>query len=134
MIFVSRDSTDEELFETVYTWLALLEAGDYAGATESIRYGDNDPWDEDYLRKAITEYRQDGLTSDDQQAKITSYSAAKVLDHLPEPVINRYLSNDSGLIGAIDSFDLPINGYWSNLTADFVVWEGKPPESDCVLC
>jgi hypothetical protein len=134
MILLSRNSTDEEILEKVYTWLALLDAEDYVGETKAILYGKTDPWGADYLRKAITEYRQDGIASNERPARITSIKTAKILDHKPDYNIIRYLRNDTGLFGAIDNFDLPINGYWSKLTADFVILNRQDPTDDCVLC
>lgn len=133
MIKMSRNSTDGELLEAVYVWLAFLEAGDYAGATESIRHVKNRAWDGEYLRKAITEYRQEGVASDTQPPKITSYANAKALDHDPMPNVTRFAPNDSGLFGAVDNFSLPINGFWSHLTADFVILNGPDPNDDCIL-
>ena len=80
--------------------------------------------------KRIEGYRSPDYYPDETQFWVTDWRVASGGNPTPKSDVVRYKPNTLGLVAAI-AFDLPLNGKWSDLTADFVVFAGSDQSRDC---
>jgi len=123
MVDVSRDATDEEIFELVYRCVDQLASEDYDAVFESVGYAMRyDRPGAKAIRDDIQRYRSSRYFPGVEQFKVTDWRTAKGGNPTPASRITWYKPNDMGLVAAID-FDLPLNGKWSALNACFVIFQ-----------
>jgi len=127
MIFVPRDASDEQVLKIIRGWIDLLVGENYHAAFEAITLETEDAahptWAPDFIRDDIKNYRSPLYYPGVEDFRVTDWRTAQggnpearhdVIWYRPSP--------DWSLAGAV-AFDLPLNGIWSSLTADFVFWE-----------
>ena len=78
------------------------------------------------IREAIQGYRSATHYPGIERFVVTDWRTASGGNRDRRQEVVRYKPNSTGLVGAV-AFDLPLNGSWSNLTADFVFFEGSDP-------
>ena len=127
MIYIKRDIEDKELIKIIGSWIDVLAEQKYKHFFDSLGYSmGGDKALADWVPSDLSRYRSElypGVT----EFKVTDWRMAQggYTDPLEEVVW--YEPNDSQLAGAI-TYHLPLNGKWSDCTADFIMFETKVPE------
>ncbi|MGX1786064.1 hypothetical protein ACWIGM_04965 [Bosea sp. NPDC055332] len=107
------NASDAELIEAARHWVDRVAGGDYEGALALIVPGD---WTPKLVRDVVNGY---GIIDEGpQRRKITPVATATALKgdvRVPNHWITRSAVDDGGA-GAEVGFQLPINGFWSDLS------------------
>ena len=120
--FIPRDASDEQVLDIVRGWVDVLAKEDYEVAAMELGYAL--AWGEpkaQCIRNEIKRYRSPEYYPDIEDFTVTDWRTATGGNPEPKQEVLWYAPNQ-GLRGAI-SFDLPVNGRWSDLTAKFVFCE-----------
>jgi len=125
MTIVPRDVTNDELLDVVRSWVDLMAAGDYGTAFARFGYSLAELPSDACLAEALRDYRSEKFFPGETDFRVTDWRTAAGGNPSPEEKVEWYESSGS-LAGAI-SFDLPLNGKWSNLQADFVLYASEDP-------
>ena len=134
MVFIPHKASDEEILIIVRQWIGVLASEDYAKVFAELGYltAFNDPGNE-VIQRQIKNYRSPDLYPGVTDFKVTAWRLAKGGKSNPRQRVIRYKPNDTKLAGAVE-FDLPLNGKWSDLTADFVFFDNAKFREGYVLC
>lgn len=117
------DADDEMILNLVRQWVNLLanDQVDAAQALLSIDEADRD-WTPALIREVIAEYEYDpGVLS-----RITPVETAQIRDLQPYHTVDLLSEINATDVRGTVEFDLPINGFWSDLTAIF--WIKSHPQ------
>jgi hypothetical protein len=120
MVRVPVSATDDELLALVRTWLDALAAERYEFIFEQLGYAMAYGGGAAAIRRDIERYRS------------SRYAVGG--NPNPRALVRKYAFNPKLPIVATVEVDLPLNGRWSNLEADFVVTVKGPAEREGVLC
>jgi hypothetical protein len=125
MTLVPRDAPDEALLSIVHGWIEALARQDYAAAFAALGYAlaHGEPG-ADCIRRQIQSYRSPELYPGVTNFTLTDWRTATGGNPNPLQLIRRYKANDTGLIATIE-LHLPLNGRWSDLEADFVIFDNQ---------
>jgi hypothetical protein len=123
VIVVPRDSTHDEILDIVRGWVDELAHQNYVGVFKALGYalGFGESGDA-CIRRQIENYRSPQLYPGITKFIVTDWRTAKGGNPIPMQCVTFYEPNDQRLVGAV-AFDLPLNGQWSDLCADFVFFE-----------
>jgi hypothetical protein len=134
MIIIQKNATDEVVMDIVLHWVDVLAGGDYEKFADAVGYSFAGRWTpEECIRAAIVNYRSPDFYPDIDSFLVSNWREAQGGNPNPKQEINWYVEHDSTrLVGAI-SFDLPLNGKWSDLRADFVFLKRNPHEEGYIL-
>jgi len=130
MTRVSLEVSDEELLDLVRSWVDLLAAGDYESAISRFGYSLSEQPDRECILSHLRSYRSDELYPGVTDFAVTDWRTAVGGNQDREQIIEWY-DQSSPIAGAI-SYDLPLNGRWSDLTADFVLYARQ--DDGYILC
>lgn len=127
MIFVSRDIPDEDLIHVVRGWIDVLSEKRYDEFFDALGYSlAGDSASVDWIESDLSRYRSDlypGITD----FEVTNWRTAQGGYPNPKEEVVWYQPNETGLAGAV-TYTLPLNGRWSDATADFILVETNSPE------
>ncbi len=133
MIYVPRDATNDEVLDIIRTWVDILATGDYEAAfTAIISDAESETWTPYFLKIAVEGYRSPEFYPDTERFQVTDWRTAQGGNSEAIQEVTWYEPNTSGVAGSVE-FDLPVNGQWSDLQAEFDVWEGSDLEEDFLL-
>jgi hypothetical protein len=135
MVFIPHKATDEEILTIVRQWVDVLASEDYAKVFAELGYSMSPYFDcsgDEAIRQEIKNYRSPELYPGVTDFKVTDWRLAKGGNPSPKQSIVRFKPNDTKLAGAIQ-FDLPMNGKWSDLQADFVLFDDGEFRNDSIL-
>ncbi|MGJ8655149.1 MAG: hypothetical protein ACSHX6_01760 [Akkermansiaceae bacterium] len=122
MIFFEHDVTDEGIMSCVHDLIDVLVRGDYEAFFASVGYTmDGDAASVDSIKSGLGRYRSD-IYPGVAEFMVTDWRKAEGGNPEPKCEVIRYEPNSTGLVGAA-SCDLPLNGKWSDLCADFILVE-----------
>jgi hypothetical protein len=131
--FVPRDGTDEQVIAIARHWVDVLASDDYEGVFAalgySLAYGEPGAR---VMRNEVQRYRWDRYFPGVSVFAVTSWKSASGGNPSPRLEVVRYAPSQHALRGAV-SVDLPLNGKWRDLTADFVWFESAEPGQDFPL-
>ena len=123
-----RTTTEEELLDAVRRWVEVLASEDYESVFESLGYAMRyERPGANAIRDDIARYRSTRYFPGVEQFKVSNWRTAKAGNPSPIARVTWYRPNATGLVAAVD-FDLPLNGKWSDLTANFVLFNA---DGDC---
>jgi len=126
MSSLPRESEAEELLGLVRQWVDKLAADRYEQAFELIP-GEVDHWTPALARKVVSNYGSPEPREDGRTFRVTPVKEAQIRDSQPRHEVTFYDRNskrDGAKIGDVH-FDLPLDGYWSDLTALFSIWKNN---------
>ena len=86
----------------------------------------------DCIRGAIAAYQSPRLFPNERDFCVSDWRAATGGNPAPRSRVTWYKSNTTGLVGVIE-FDLPLNGRWSDLLAEFVLFQDPDESGNCIL-
>lgn len=125
MAEVNRYLSDEEVMKAVLQWVDVLVSDDYDAFGAALGYSFEDGTPAECIRRAVADYRSPELYPGVDSFSVTDWREARGGNSEPRQKIIWYEPNASMLAGAI-SIDLPLNGRWSDLQADFVLFDRDP--------
>ncbi len=125
MVFVQRDASDAQVLNIVRKWVDVLARQDYEAVFAALGYvlDYGEPGSE-CIRRAILEYRSPEHYPGIEEFAVTDWRSAEGGYPEPRQKVTWFKPNSTGLRGAVE-FDLPLNGKWSDLRADFVFFDNK---------
>lgn len=132
MIYIPDTASDEDILQVVQGWVKLWAELGPEAASSAIAVDENDPWTPEWLEYAITNYRPLGLYPDAPLFVLTAPDSATITGHVPTREVKRYDPKNSGLVCDV-CFDLPLNGRWSDLLAEFDLWGGDASDENYLL-
>jgi hypothetical protein len=112
-------ASDDDLLDAVRRWVDVVASGDFQGAIDFLfpaEYG-GQPWTASGLETYIANYGFWEPLGDGSTVRMTPIATAGG-DKLPVQEVSRYVDR----LPEID-FDVPLDGQWSDLTAQFIVVE-----------
>ncbi|MDR3481122.1 MAG: hypothetical protein P4L91_10450 [Burkholderiaceae bacterium] len=123
MILVPQNASQEQVLRIVLEWVEVLAKEDYRAVYSALGYAlaFGEPGDE-CIRAEIKKYRSPEYYPGIVDFRVTDWRTAIGGNPSPKKKVIWYKANSTGLAGAV-AFDLPLNGKWSDLTADFVFCE-----------
>lgn len=128
MSFVPRDASDEQVLDIIRGWIDVLSEENYTAVFNEL--GLSIGWitpGPECIQACIQEYRSPEYYPGVEEFVVTDWRTAQGGNPEPARGVEWYEPNSVKMAGAV-SFDLPLNGRWSDLTADFVFFEGNDPE------
>lgn len=133
MIFIPRDASDDQVLEIIRKCIDVLATEDYEQVFKELGYSMayGEPGAE-CIRKEIKRYRSPDHYPGIEDFTVTNWRTAKGGNPAPRQKVIWYKSNSIKLAGAVD-FDLPLNGKWSDLRADFVFFDNSNYREGYVL-
>jgi hypothetical protein len=135
MILVPPEASDDQLLAIVRGWLDALAREEYAAVFASLGYALSygRPGAECIERK-IKSYRSATYYPGVTDFVVTDWRTARGGNPTPLQLVRWYEPNDIGIRATVE-LDLPLNGLWSDLEADFVLFENKVnPSQGHILC
>ncbi|HEV2695195.1 MAG TPA: hypothetical protein VG347_20040 [Verrucomicrobiae bacterium] len=84
------------------------------------------------IRQQIHNYRLPVYYPGVETFAVTDWRTARGGNPAPVQYVTWYKPSDSGFVGAV-GFDLPLNRKWSDLTADFVIFENENAAEGWIL-
>ena len=127
MVFIPHIATDEKILTIIRQWVEVLAAEDYKKVFAELGYSMSPYFDcsgGEAIRQEITRYRSPEFYPGVTDFKVTDWRTANGGNPKPNQFVTRYKSNDLKMAGSI-GFDLPMNGKWSDLAADFVFYDNE---------
>ncbi len=127
MIFVPQDASNEQVLTIVRDWLDLLAREDYQAAFAAIgAWHIRGEWTPEYLRDDIKGYRSPEYYPGVEDFTVTEWRMAQGGNPDAKQEVRWFLEppDNFPLVGTV-SFDLPLNGRWSDLCADFVLFKSE---------
>ncbi|NMM28709.1 MAG: hypothetical protein HHJ12_15815 [Glaciimonas sp.] len=134
MVNVSLSATDDQLLQIVRSWLDVLAAEDYEKVFESLGYSMAWGAGAQAIRRDIEKYRSPEFYPGVSEFRVSDWRNAVGGNLEPKVLIRRYKYMESLPIVATIELDLPLNGRWSDLEADFIVTVRSPHNTEGVLC
>jgi hypothetical protein len=118
------NATNEEVLEIIRKWVDVLAAADYAKVVAELGFlmGPYYSSPAEGIRAEIKRYASAEYFPGVTDFVVTDWRTALGGNPKPLKLVTWYKPNSTGLRGAV-RFDLPLNGKWSDLTADFVFFE-----------
>lgn len=134
MFYVPRKASNKQVLDLVKEWVDLLTKEDYDAAAAAVLsvYGDGIVKPE-FLRDDIKNYRSPEYYPGVEDFTVTDWRTAQKGNPEAQQKVIWYNPNASRLKGAV-TFDLPLNGRWSDLTAEFVFFDNDDPAEGYILC
>jgi hypothetical protein len=135
MVYVSRTATSSEVVELIFPWIDALAREEYAKVYETLGYAMAYQLalpGPDCIRYMIESYRSKDLFPGEKSFKVTPWKSAIGGNKFPSKLVKFYKKNSIGIVGSC-TLDLPLNGKWSDLSADFVWFENADPSKGCSL-
>ena len=125
MTLVPRGASEDQVLDLVRSWIDVLARQDYEAVATNLGYAlaFGRPRSE-CIREAIEGYRCAAYYPGVKEFLVTDWRTARGGNPDRKQEVVWYKPNASGLVGAV-AFDLPLNGCWSTLTADFVFCENS---------
>jgi hypothetical protein len=133
MVRVPVSATDDELLALVRTWLDALAAERYELLFSELGYAMAYGEGAAAIRRDIERYRSSRFFPGVESFRVSDWRTAVGGNPEPTVLVRRYRFNPQLPIIATVEVDLPLNGKWSDLEADFVVTVKGPAEREGVL-
>ena len=114
----------------VRSWLDVLAAGDYERVFDHLGYDMAAGAGAAGIRRDIEAYRAPDLYPGVSEFRVTDWRSAHGGNPAPLALVKRYAYLETLPIMATVELDLPLNGRWSDLEADFVLWVSGPDDTE----
>jgi hypothetical protein len=128
MVLIPKNATNEEVLDIIRKWVGVLATEDYEAVVRElgylVSYSSSPAERTEDLRIQIKRYVSPEYFPGVTDFVVTDWRTAQGGNPKPLSTVTWYKPNSGGLRGAVE-FDLPLNGKWSDLTADFVFFENN---------
>lgn len=115
------------------SWLDVLATGGYQRAFDSLGYAMSNGAGAEGIRRDIQNYRSPQLYPGVSDFRVTDWRTASGGNPKPITLVRRYKYMEGLPIVASIEVDLPLNGSWSDLEADFVLMKPNYTDTEGVL-
>jgi hypothetical protein len=135
MVYISRTATNSQVLEVIFPWIDALAREEYDVVFENLGYAMAYQFKMPgaaCIRHVIESYRSRNLYPGEKSFKVTPWKDARGGNKFPSKIVTWYQKNSLGLVGSC-TFDLPINGRWSDLSAEFVWFDNENLNEDNIL-
>jgi hypothetical protein len=134
MVRVPRSCSSEQLLSIVYDWLDVLAKEDYDAVAAALGYllAYGQPPAE-CIRDEICRYRSPEFFPGIEDFKVSDWRSACGGNPSPKKLVRWYKPTEALPIVAVVNIDLPLNGRWSDLEADFVFFLSEESEDVLVM-
>ena len=123
MEYVSRNISSEELLDQVSGWISILAEERYGEFFDALGYSiAGGEATSDWIKHNIEMYRDEALYPGESVMRVTSIMNAVEGYEYAKKKVEWFEHNDTSIVCAV-TYHLPINGRWSNLSADFVIFD-----------
>jgi len=123
MFLVLPQASDDELLALARNWIDLLADEEYETVFANLGYAVRfDKGGAESIRNAIKTYRSGVFFPGENDFVVTDWRTATGGNPSPHISIRRFEPNDLAIRCTIE-MDLPLNGKWSDLEIDFVMFE-----------
>jgi hypothetical protein len=130
---VPRGASREIVLGIVRGWVDVLAAQDFQTVFEELGYSISSAEPNvERITKAIQYYRSPDYYPGVTTFTVSDWRTAHGGNPEPQQKVIWYKPNTVGMAGAV-AFDLPLNGQWSDLTADFVFFDNDNPDGGYTL-
>ena len=127
MTYIKRDITNENLIQVIRGWIDILAQRRFGEFYDALGYSmRGDTASADWIESDLRRYRSD-LYPGVSDFEVTSWETAQNGFAKRKEDVVWYEPNESELAGAV-TYHLPLNGKWSDCSADFVLFETDAPE------
>ena len=133
VVRIPLSASDDELLNVVRSWLDVLAVGDYERVFDKLGYAMAYGGGAAAIRRDIEAYRAPDLYPGVSEFRVTDWRTAQGGNPEPLALVRRYAYSESLPIMATIEVDLPLNGRWSDLEADFVLMVSGPNETEGTL-
>jgi len=133
MIHVPLAATDDELLQIVRSWLDVLADEDYERVFRNLGYAMGLGGGAEAIQRDIQSYRSAKFYPGVSDFRVSDWRTATGGNPGPKILVRRYKYMESLPIVATIELDLPLNGLWSDLEADFVVTVRGPHDTEGAL-
>ncbi len=122
MTFVRRDISDSDLLDVIRAWIDVLRDKNYGCFFEALGYSmAGAAASPGIVESDLSRYRSE-LFEGETSFAVTDWRTASGGNPNPRCEVEWFERNSVGLAGAA-TFDLPLNGRWSDLAADRILFE-----------
>ena len=118
MITFDEIDDDRVIFSAIERWIETLANGHYSEAFRMVYTQPEGHWSAELLKAVLENYGVEERRADGRTFSVTKTTSAKVSDLEPRWEIDRYDEEQDGEVAEVIA-DLPLNGFWSDLTALF---------------
>jgi hypothetical protein len=129
MIYAPPNPTDEQLIDVVRHWIDLVANREFQKAFDLYSYRMAPLRPEltgaESIAIDIERYRSASLFPGETRFSVTDWREATGGNPAPTQKIVWYKANDIG-ISCVISVNLPLNGKWSGLLAEFLLYDFQP--------
>jgi hypothetical protein len=128
MVLLPRHASNEQVLDLVRHWVDVLAAQDYERVYMELGYLLE--WNElgaECIRRRVQSYRSPTYYPGIEEFVVTDWRTAQGGNGSPLRTVTWYRPSPHALSGNV-AFDLPLNGAWSDLRADFVWFSGDYAE------
>ncbi|MEZ5415199.1 MAG: hypothetical protein R3F03_12920 [Opitutaceae bacterium] len=127
MVYVRRDIQDKDLIQIVRDWIDVLSQKRYDVFFNALGYSMAGKCaSADCIASDLSRYRSE-LYPGISDFAVTNWRTAKGGNPAPIAEVVWYKPNATRLAGAV-TLTLPLNGKWSDATADFILFETNTRE------
>jgi hypothetical protein len=133
VVRVPLSASDDELLGIVRSWLDVLAAEGYDRVFAELGYAMAGGAGAEGIRRDIQRYRSPEFYPGISDFRVSDWRTAVGGNPKPFVLVRRYEYMETLPIVATIELDLPLNGRWSDLEADFVVTISQPDATEGVL-
>jgi len=122
MVHLPRQASDEEILAILNAWIELLAQGEDEAAFQMFCYAPDTHWSPKLIRTVITNYGFIEPLKDGSSYQVTSLTQTQ---GQPFHEVDWWEpdSNTPARCVGIVLYTMPLNGIWSDVTADFTIIE-----------
>jgi hypothetical protein len=136
MNMLPRDASDEEILRAVSACIDRLAEGEYEAVANAVGYAlayQTGETPANCLRREVAAYRSEHLFPGETIFQVSRASLTSGGNPHPLRYVQRYAQSRAmpWMLGAV-SYSLPLNGKWSDLTADFVLCAADEDQTMCI--
>jgi len=124
----------EPLLALAWCWVDVLAEEDYEKVFREIGWLRSFGRGAEGIRREIERYRDAVYFPDETTFRVTDWRVAKGGNPEPKVLVQRFVPDESLPLVAAVAIDLPLNGRWSRLEADFVAFADLKTKNEAVFC
>jgi hypothetical protein len=127
MTHVDRNTSEDELIQIIESGVRLLSNKQYQEFIDNFGYtlGEGTPSPQ-WIIADLKNYESE-FYPEETDFEVTDPSLAFGGNSNPQKKVVWFANNEAALVGSV-AYDLPLNGQWSDLCAEFVLFETGSPD------
>lgn len=127
MVIIPKYATDKDVLTVIRHWLDVLAREDYASFCAALGFAAPLAEEVEYMRWNIKNYRSPEYYPEVEDFTVSDWRTARGGNPNPLQLIRWYEPTKSLPLVCSVELHLPLNCKWSDLEADFVLFEASDP-------